>query len=809
MNSNNISPVIPLRPRWNVRGGEAGAISALASSIRALVEQELKNCANPRTQKLYKKLQAQDLKVLAALLINRGVDSGQGALDFLVPDLARLHPWQLLPDIDKAIARLELARQRREKVFIHGDYDADGITATALLVMALENWGLEVRYYLPHRIEDGYGLSRAGINQGAEEGCSLLLTVDCGISNPDEVELAKSLGMDVIITDHHLPPQQLPRALAVVNPKLADSRYPFPELAGVGVAWKLACALELGSAVNAACLQLAALGTVADLVPLTGENRIITSLGLKEINASPLPGIAALAEVAGCQLGHLDSQDIAFGLAPRLNAVGRMDSPMPAAALLLETDAVSAARYAQVLDEENRLRRQIGEEIFAQALVKAEEQMRLGRRLLVLHGRDWHAGVIGIVASKVLERFYRPTIVLCGKEELTGSARSVAGFDIHAALLAVSGHLANFGGHPGAAGLTMAEADLGPLVLALEEYAVEAKLDSLLQPVLKLEASLGPEDISMELVDTVALLRPFGFGNPEPVFAVDGFTAGALSLVGADKRHLRLRLDNPGKRGGIWAIGFSKAHLVHNIDSGAPVELAGILHLNRWKGMTRVQLQFSDFHGPRRLLLAGREIIDRRGQGEPWLTELASAPGTVFFANTLWRARRMLAGKVDCCRVIILPPDKYREKVYNLRAEQYCFLDPAWNNEQLRDIIALLPRHCRLHFFGGAVPEDVLQPNLNLLRLFYKGWRNKNGEQDLLSLLPADLAEPLLLERVLGIFAEAGLAGKSGEGWTLAPVQGNVDLTLTKAWREYGAQLAAYRDWLKGFSSQSINQMLA
>ena len=797
------------RPRWHVEEADTGAITALASSVRALISRELANCPNTRLLKLYQKLLAQDLRVLAALLLNRGVDSGQGALDFLVPDISRCHPWKLLPDIDKAIARLELARKRREKVFIHGDYDADGITAAALLVMAFEHWGLEASYYLPHRLEDGYGLSKAGIELAAEEGCTLLLTVDCGISNPAEVEYAESLGMDVIITDHHLPPPQLPKAVAVVNPKRADSCYPFPELAGVGVAWKLACALDLSPAVSAACLQLAALGTVADLVPLTGENRIIASLGLAEINANPLPGIAALAEVAGYQLGHLDSQDIAFGLAPRLNAVGRMDSAMPAAALLLERDAASAAQYAIMLNEDNRLRRQIEEDIFERALIQAEEQARLGRRLLVVHGRDWHAGVNGIVASKVLDRFYRPTIVLCGEGELTGSARSVPGCDIHAALSAVSGHLTSFGGHPGAAGLVMAEANLESLRAALEEYAVAADFDSLLQPVLSLEASLGPGDISMELVDTVALLRPFGFGNPEPVFAVEGFTAGALNLVGADKRHLRLRLDNPHKRGSIWGIGFGKAHLVHNIDTGAPVQLAGILHLNRWQGMTSVQLQFTDVHGPRRQTLENREIIDRRGQGQPWLTELASAPGTVFFANTLWSARRMLAGNLNRCQVIILPPDKLREKVYNLRARQYCFLDPAWNNEQLRELIALLPRHCRLHFFSGAVPEDVLQPNLHLLRLFYKGWREQKREQDLLSLLPADLAEPLLLERVLGIFAEAGLAGEGGEGWKLAPVRSSVDLTRTEAWKEYGAQLAAYREWLKGFSAQSINQLLA
>jgi single-stranded-DNA-specific exonuclease RecJ len=797
-------------PLWQIKEGDADAVGTLVTSIKALIQEELQNCVNPRRIKIYKRLQSQDLRILATLLVQRGVKSDQEALAFLFPDVSLLHHWQLLPDIDKAIARLELARRRREKILIHGDYDADGITATALLVMALETWGLECCYYLPHRQEDGYGLSKRGIDQGAVAGCTILVTVDCGISNPKEVEYAKSLGMDVIITDHHLPPSELPEALAVINPKRKDSSYPFPDLAGVGVAWKLASALAEDFVDSSPYMQLAALGTVADLVSLTGENRIIVSLGLQEINSNPLPGIAALAEAAGCQLGNMECQDISYGLAPRLNAGGRMDSAMPAAALLLEKDPFLAAGYAKSLDELNRLRRQTEEEIFQQALVQAEEQFYRGRRLLVVYGQEWHPGVIGIVASKILDRYYRPTIVLCGAEELTGSARSIPGFDIHGALSAVSQHLTSYGGHPGAAGLGLALAALEPLCRDLEAYALEAGIDSMLQPVIDLEASLGPQDITMELVDTVAMLRPFGYGNPEPAFAVEGFTAGAVSLVGSEKSHLRLRLDNPEKESGFWAIGFGKGHLVHRLDPRAAVAVAGNLHLNRWKGMTRVQLQFADLHGPSRPRLAGREIIDRRGQGEPWLTELAQAPGTIFLANTQWKARRMLAGRLGDCRVIILPPDKCREKVYNLNAEDFCFLDPAWSQQQLKECIGFLPPNCRLHFFGDVhLSEDILRPNLNLLRGFYKLWRDNKGEKDLLSLLPADLAEPLLLERALEIFAEAGLVGRNDQGWQLATVQGNVDLTKTETWREYGIQLAAYQEWLRGFSAESINNLLA
>ncbi|MGI6363873.1 MAG: single-stranded-DNA-specific exonuclease RecJ [Bacillota bacterium] len=797
-------------PLWRIKGGDAKAVSALAASLRALLEAEGRECVSPRRLKLYKKLQTLDLRILAALLVQRGVTSGEEALAFLFPDISQLHPWQLLPDTDKAVERLQLARQRREKVFIHGDYDADGITATALLVMALENQGIECSYYIPHRQQDGYGLSVRGIDQAAEAGCTLLLTADCGISNAEEVGYAKRLGMDVIITDHHLPPEELPEALAVINPKRQDSDYPFQELAGVGVAWKLVAAFAPDFALSSACLQLVALGTVADLVPLLGENRFLVSLGLQEINANPLPGIAALAEAAGCPAGNMDCQDISYGLGPRLNAGGRMDSAMPAVALLLEKDVYQAAGYAKFLDDLNHRRRQAEEEIFQQALGQAEEQVGQGRRLLVVYGREWHAGVIGIVASKVADRYYRPAIVLCGEEELTGSARSVPGFDIHGALAAVSRHLASYGGHAGAAGLTMSLAALKPFCSDLEEYALAAGIDDVLQPVLELEASLRPEDITMELVDTVSLLRPFGCGNPEPAFAVEGFTAGAISLVGSEKNHLRLRLENAERRSRMWAIGFGKGHLVHNLDPGAPCSVAGYLHVNRWQGKTSLQLQFDDLRGPQRPVYAGREIIDRRGQGEPWLTELARAPGTVFLANTQWKARRMLAGRYRDCHVIILPPDKCREKVYNLKAEDVCFLDPAWSQKQLKECISFLPANCRLHFFGDTnVPEDILRPSLNLLRGFYRLWRDNKSVKDLLSLLPADLAEPMLLERALEIFVAAGLAGRSGEAWQLVPVQGTVDLTQTETWQNYSSQLAAYRNWLRGFSAGRINNLLA
>lgn len=522
-------------PVWNIKNSDGSAAQLLASGISALAREKLNTCSHPGEQKFLKRLAGQNLTVLAGLLLNRNVDSADAALKFLVPDLSGLHPWQLLPDMEVAVARLRQAREKKEKVLIHGDYDADGITATALLMIALKDWGLDVQYFLPHRIEDGYGLSQAGIKHGREDGCTLLITVDCGIRNHHEVEYAKSLGMDVIVTDHHLPPEELPDALAVVNPKRRDSVYPFPELAGVGLAWKLAAALEPSGKVSAQCLQLAALGTVADLVPLLDENRILTCHGLKAINSTPLPGIHALAAAAGCEPGKLNSASIAYALAPRLNAAGRMDSANAAAQLLLETDPALAAHYAQGLDEENQRRRQVEDSIFQEAFIQAREQFSQKRRVLVLHGPRWHPGVVGIVASRVLERFFRPAVILCGEELLTGSARSIAGFDIHAALDAVSVHLENYGGHPGAAGLSLREDMLEVFRSALDEYALGTGIDLLQKPALEVEARLDSDNIDLNLLDEIEMLQPFGFGNPEPVFAVEGFTAAAMELVGRDK----------------------------------------------------------------------------------------------------------------------------------------------------------------------------------------------------------------------------------------------------------------------------------
>lgn len=797
------------KPHWNILGKDAARAQALAAEISNLAGEEEKSATSPRQLKLYQRIAQADLKVLAALLLNRGIETAADALSFLCPERRRLHSWRLLPDIETAVARINLARERGEKVMIHGDYDADGITATALLVLALRDWGLDVCWRLPHRLEDGYGLSTSGIEAAKAQGCSLVITVDCGIGNHQEVDYARELGLDVIITDHHLPPEELPRALAVINPKRRDSRYPFAELAGVGVAWKLAQALNPQPRVDSAYLQLAALGTVADLVPLLDENRILTTLGLAELNANPLPGVAALAAAAGCPLGKLEADNIAFGLAPRLNAAGRMGSADSAVTLLLEGDAAVAAQLARDLDAENQQRRRVEDEIFQGALAQAQNLVRQRSRVLVLHGREWHQGVVGIVASRIVERYYRPTIILCGETELTGSARSIPGFDIHAALTAVAGYLESYGGHPGAAGLTLKPENLESLKAELEAYALGENIDQVLQPVLDLDAMLRPQDLGMNLVEEISLLRPFGQGNPEPVFALEGFRAGSVDLVGRDKSHLRLRLDAAG--GNFWAIGFGKASLVHNIDIGQPIRVAGCLNINRWNGNTSVQVQFLDVQGPSRLRRQGRRVFDRRHSREPWLTQLAMAPGTVFFATTRWSARRLLGTLADAARVIILPPDIPEEKVYNLEAEDFCFLDPAWTEEQLREVIALTPEDCRLHFFCNPMaPEDVLRPNLNLLRLFYRAWRRGGqGRGKLLSLLPQDLAEPLLLERILTIFAEAGLAGEFQGEWKLVPVDGTVDLTATPAWTRYSRQLEEYRRWLQGFRDISLDQLLA
>lgn len=741
---------------------------------------------------------------LAGLLVNRGIVDPEQAGSFLSPDLNQLHPWQLLPDVQPALARLRQARERGEKVLVHGDYDADGITAAALLVRFFRRWGLAAEYFVPHRIDDGYGLSAAGVDAAVRLGCSVLVTTDCGTSDHQQVELARSKGLDVIITDHHLPKSTLPPALAVVNPRREDSRYPFPHLAGVGLAYKLAMALSPGN-IEADCVQLAAVGTVADIVPLVGENRVLVAKGLESINLSPLPGLAALVQAAGCRRGEVDAGNIAFHLAPRLNAAGRIDSPREAVELLLARDLETAAGLADALQQKNSRRQGVEEDIMVQALPQAAGQIRQGRRVLVLHHPQWHQGVLGIVASRIVQRYWRPVLMISGSGELTGSARSVEGFDIHAALGAVSRWLDRFGGHRAAAGLTLQQHNLEPFARDLDNKARTMGVDKLLTPVLHLDGVLDARHVTLETAKEIALLQPFGAGNPEPMFSVEGFSAEKVLLAGNTRRHLRLQLAGGGRK--VWAIGFGKAGLVHNIEEGGELALAANLQLNRWNGTVSPQLRIGDIRDTCAYGHGGLVLRDRRQNPGPWLEALATEGKAVWFANS---RSISLPGKGQTVQV--LPPDNFSPRVYNLVAGEYCLLEAPWSRRVFQGLLAALPAGSTLHLFAcQATSPSIAFPGLNLLRQFFSRWL-RSGHQSfsqLLELLPPDMADQLLLERMLKLFCQAGLARQKEDGWAVRHPGNKVDVTATPAWAKMRRQEEEYRAWSRQYRELPLKQLTA
>lgn len=538
--------------------------------------------------------------LLARLLVNRGAADGDGARRFLSSTLADIRDPFLLKGMEEAVARLAVARRSGETVCVWGDYDVDGVTATALLVSFLRSVGIACFYHIPHRLEDGYGLSADGIRKCAEAGARVIVTVDCGIGALAEADLCASLGIDLIVTDHHTPGPAIPRALAVVNPIQPGCPYPFKALAGVGVAFNLLMALRTRlreEGVFASLpepnlreyLDLVALGTIADVVPIAEENRIFVKYGLKELSAATRMGIKSLKDVAGVA-GVVGYGVVGFRLAPRLNAAGRLEDAALGVELLLESDPRKAAAMAAELDRSNAERQALEREILADALarVKGVPAMR-GRTSIVLASEAWHPGVIGIVASRLVDLFHRPTILIALREGSgRGSGRSIAGFHLHDALKACEEHLEKFGGHRHAAGLSIDEGTLEAFVARFEEVAAGLLAPDDLMPVLAADAEILPAEVTPGLLETVAALEPFGMGNPEPLFILRGATVAEGRVL--KEQHLKLRLV-AGERS-FETIGFNLA--VKGGRAGDIVDVVFSPHWNEWNGRRGLQLTLKD-----------------------------------------------------------------------------------------------------------------------------------------------------------------------------------------------------------------------
>ncbi len=540
--------------------------------------------------------------IVARLLTIRGMDEPEVAERFLHPSLDHLHDPFGLADMAPAVDRICAALDRREKIAIHGDYDVDGITSTVILRRALELLGGQVVHFIPERLRDGYGLQPETFDRLRAEDVRLVISVDCGIRAADAARRAAALGIDLIITDHHEPDAALPPALAVINPKRHDCAYPDKHLAGVGVALKLVQALCLKRDRGRwlpAFVKVAALGTLADVVPLVGENRVIAKLGLEMLSQGPHKvGLRALLEVAGLTGKPIDSAQVAFQIAPRVNAAGRMASPDIAARLLLAADeamAAEAQELARQLDGENQKRQEEEAAILAAARKAVETDPAIGARsVIIVGGAGWHRGVIGIVASKLVETFHRPAIVLSiDGETAHGSCRSIRGFDMLGALERCAECLMKFGGHRQAAGLTLAAGQVPAFRERMHEHADTCLGPDDLKPRLRIDARLGFREINGDFARQMTLLAPFGTGNPRPLFE-----ASAVEIVDGPRRvkdkHLKMAVKQNGRifRAIAWRAVEREQFVTEN---RAALDLAFSLDHNNYQGNEFLELSVSDF----------------------------------------------------------------------------------------------------------------------------------------------------------------------------------------------------------------------
>lgn len=543
---------------------------------------------------------------LTRALIARGIASYDDAFLYFRPALDHLHDPFLMQDMEPAVSRIIEAVERNEQVMVYGDYDVDGTTATALMTLFLRSLGVNTSYWIPDRIEDGYGLCNAGFDEAVSRGAALVIALDCGVTAVEEAAYARARGIDLIICDHHKPADALPDAVAVLDPKRADCAYPFKELSGCGIGFKVIQAVHerLGRPADQALeyLDLVAVSTASDIVPLEGENRVLMTEGLKKLREGPRLGIRVLARTAGQDLSQCNVGQIVFSIGPRINAAGRLGDAQRAVALLVAEEEQKACELAAVLEEANKRRRELDKEIQIAASLKAERQ--LGGALhhgIVVHDADWHPGVVGIVASRLVERFYRPAIVLTTvKGVVKGSARSIHGLSVYEAIKACSDLLTTFGGHDFAAGLAMPAENVADFRRRFNEAVGRMVTAELLKPVIEVDAPLDINDVDDRFWAVLKQFAPFGPANRKPVFlAQDLELAKPPTLMGRDGTHLKFWVrQNSGGFNTLEVVGFGMHEHLKTLQEsqsrGIPFELLFSVEENTWRGRSNLQLKARD-----------------------------------------------------------------------------------------------------------------------------------------------------------------------------------------------------------------------
>lgn len=538
--------------------------------------------------------------VISTILFNRGINNSSQVMSFFKKGLDSVHNPMSMTDMHSACERIEQAINNNEKIVVYGDYDVDGITSTVLLYTFLKSIGADADYYIPDRISEGYGINIMAINRIAKSGARLMITVDCGVTAVGEVEFARTQKLDVIITDHHTCKDELPRAVAVINPKREDSEYPFNALAGVGVAFKLALAVakhmnKNTTAVFKAYAELAAVGTIADVVSVLDENRIIIERGLDVMRSGKgNPGIRALLEVSGASDKPIDSSTVAFSIAPRINAAGRLGSVDTAAKLLLCESVEEAREYAMLLDNSNKERRRAEQEIFEEAIFALMNDATFDKKkVIVLSGEGWHHGVIGIVAARICERFYKPCILISHENGVgKGSGRSIPGFNLFDALSAVQDTLTTFGGHSQAAGLGINTDSIEDFSAKINKYADSQLSDNDMIPHIEIDCRIKPETVTLECARAIRKLEPFGMDNEKPVFSLIGMRIAAIDTMGQDMRHLRMKLTSGNSV--AMCVGFNMAEYAAFFHVGDFVDVAFTMEINTYMNTDSVQLMLKD-----------------------------------------------------------------------------------------------------------------------------------------------------------------------------------------------------------------------
>lgn len=536
-------------------------------------------------------------ETLARLLFQRGVSSFDEARTFFRPSLDQLHDPFLMKDMDRAVNRLTEAIGNDEKIMIYGDYDVDGTTSVATFYGFLNEFYENLGYYIPDRYKEGYGVSQAGIEYANEHGYSLIVTLDCGIKAIDKVKEANQLGIDVIICDHHMPGEELPEAYAVLDPKRSDCSYPYKELSGCGVGFKLLQGFSIQSGIALEklyeYLDLLAVSIASDIVPITGENRLLAYFGLKKVNQSPRPGIKALIELCKVQT-NLTISSIVFGIGPRINAAGRMDHAGAAVDLLLAQTEEEAVAFAATVNDKNDARRNFDSSITEEAIemIAADVDFE-NAKSTVLYKEDWHKGVIGIVASRCIDKFYKPTVILTESNDMvTGSARSVQGFDVYAAICECSDLLEQYGGHMYAAGVTMPIDNVDAFKEKFEKVVSNKITDDQLIPCLNVDSAIFLDEIDQKLFSVISQMAPFGPGNLQPVFVSENVYATNVKVL--KDQHLKFIVKQEGTEVAYDAIGFGFGEYSDLVDSGMRFHMAYTVEENEFRGHKSLQLFVKD-----------------------------------------------------------------------------------------------------------------------------------------------------------------------------------------------------------------------